>query len=103
LKRIAIAAVVAALFSPALAGTPDAADPQVPVPRTLYRSVFQDTPAGVEEQQDDWKKANAEVAQFPRGHADILKWEQQQRGAARPAATPAAAPARPAASGAHQH
>ena len=25
----------------------------------------------------DWKKANAAVAEFPRGHADVLKWEQQ--------------------------
>ena len=26
----------------------------------------------------DWKRANEAVAQFPRGHADVLKWEQAQ-------------------------
>lgn len=24
----------------------------------------------------DWRQANRDVAQFPRGHADVLKWEQ---------------------------
>lgn len=38
-----------------------------------------------------WRDANAAVGQFPRGHADLLKWEQQQAPAAAPAApvTPA--------------
>jgi hypothetical protein len=27
--------------------------------------------------QLDWRRANAEVGQFPRGHADIVKWESQ--------------------------
>lgn len=36
-----------------------------------------------------WRDANAAVGQFPRGHADLLKWEQQQ--------APAAAPVAPAA------
>jgi len=26
----------------------------------------------------DWRQANEAVAQFPRGHADVLKWEQAQ-------------------------
>lgn len=38
-----------------------------------------------------WRDANAAVGQFPRGHADLLKWEQQQ--------APAAAPVTPAAPG----
>ncbi len=50
-------------------------NPAVPVPSVLYRSVFADTPAGVEAEQVDWKKANAEVGQFKRGHVDVLKWE----------------------------
>ena len=29
-------------------------------------------------QPGDWKAANAAVAQFPRGHADVLKWEKAQ-------------------------
>ncbi len=36
-----------------------------------------------------WRQANALVAQFPRGHADLLKWEQAQspHAGAEPAAT----------------
>lgn len=88
--------IALALAAPllAVAGAPDPASPEAPVPRLQYRSVFQDTPRGVEAEATDWKKANAEVGQFPRGHADILKWEAQQ-GAAKP---PAGAPANPAAS-----
>jgi len=33
-----------------------------------------------------WRDANAAVGQFPRGHADLLKWEQQQAVAAAPVA-----------------
>lgn len=29
-------------------------------------------------QPSDWKAANAAVAEFPRGHADVLKWEKSQ-------------------------
>ncbi|WP_294770525.1 hypothetical protein [uncultured Rhodoferax sp.] len=57
-----------------------------PVPAALYRSVFADLPQGVEDTVLDWKAANAAVGQFPRGHADLLKWEQEQ---ARKAAPPA--------------
>lgn len=52
------------------------ADPSVPVPAVAYQSVFTSTPTGVETQSIDWKRANAEVGQFRRGHADVLKWEQ---------------------------
>jgi hypothetical protein len=44
----------------------------------LYRSVFIDTPTGVETEESDWKRANAEVGQFKRGHMDILRWEEAQ-------------------------
>ena len=53
-------------------------DPVVPVPAVLYRSVFVDTPAGVEREDADWRKANAEVGQFKRGHIDILQWENRK-------------------------
>ena len=72
----------ALLCVPAFAQSPAAADPNARVPAVRYRSVFADTPAGVEAQSLDWKKANAEVGQFPRGHADVLKWEQSQPKAA---------------------
>jgi hypothetical protein len=39
----------------------------------------------------DWRRANEAVAQFPRGHADVLKWEQAQPPA--PLPTPSAQPA----------
>ena len=51
---------------------------RVPVPAVLYRSVFADTPQGVETGSLPWKDANAEVGQFTRGHIDILKWEAAQ-------------------------
>ena len=76
-------------------------DPAAPVPPVIYQSVFKESPTGVETQSVDWKKANADVAQFPRGHVDILKWEEAQikaktgvgaGGTAKPAAVPSAAP-----------
>ena len=39
----------------------------------------------------DWRQANATVGQYPRGHADVLRWEQAQ-----PAADPVAAEPAPA-------
>lgn len=48
------------------------------VPPVLYRSVFIDTPTGVETEESDWKRANADVGQFKRGHMDILQWESAQ-------------------------
>lgn len=35
--------------------------------------------------ESEWRQANRQVAEFPRGHADVLKWEQAQRVAATPA------------------
>ena len=65
----------------------DPADAKVSVPAVVYRSVFADTPTGVEQETADWRKANAEVGQFRRGHVDILKWEAEQE-ARRKAAMP---------------
>ncbi len=36
------------------------------------------TSGAIVTQPGDWKAANAAVAQFPRGHADVLKWEKAQ-------------------------
>lgn len=55
-----------------------ATDPSVAVPAVAYRSVFTDTPHGVETESTDWKAANAQVGQFLRGHIDLLKWEAAQ-------------------------
>lgn len=95
-----MAAALAVLAPAALAADP--ADPAALVPRPAYRSAFEGTPSGIEEETVDWKKANAEVGQFPRGHIDLLKWEEGQ-GAAAPARPAGSAPARPAAPRGHQH
>jgi hypothetical protein len=53
-------------------------DPALAVPAVLYRSVFVDTPTGVETEEVDWSKANADVGQFKRGHVDILQLENRK-------------------------
>lgn len=58
--------------------TLDASTPSTPVPTVLYRSSFSGLPTGVEQAVVDWRAANTAVAQFPRGHADLLKWEEEQ-------------------------
>jgi len=75
-----------------------ATDPAGSVPAVLYRSVFTDTPKGVEAESLDWRAANAEVGKNLRGHMDILKWEAAQakaQAAKQPA--PAGASANPGA------
>ncbi len=53
-------------------------NPAATVPAVLYRSVFVDTPTGVETEELDWRRANADVGQFKRGHVDILQWESRK-------------------------
>ena len=72
-------------------------DPGASVPPVVYQSVFNQSPIGVETKSVDWKKANAEVGQFKRGHVDILKWEESQlkdKPADKPATQSEAAPAK---------
>jgi hypothetical protein len=84
-----LAAALAALALPAAAER--AADPDAPVPRIAYRSVLP-APSTPAEADVPWRQANGQVGRFPRGHADLLKWEElQERGA-----TPQRAPAAPA-------
>ncbi len=79
--QLAMAICSIATFAPFTAwAQPSVADPGAPVPPVVYRSVFTESPAGVETRSDDWKKANDAVAQFKRGHVDILKWEDAQTG-----------------------
>lgn len=99
MKHFALAAAIAAAFpgiAAAQAAT-DPSDPSPPAPAPAYRSAFEGLPAGVEQEQVDWRQANADVAQFPRGHADYVKWEEQQQGGTRQPSAGAAAPAAPAA------
>lgn len=98
------AAALAALAC--VAAAEPAADPAAPAPPIRYQSVLDPAPRGVEEGNVPWRAANAAVAEFPRGHIDLLKWEARQ-GEARPAsappapAAPAATPSAPAAGPAH--
>lgn len=81
MKKYLLAVLIASPLAWAQAPTPAAADPADPaaaVPRVAYRSVFADTPTGVEAERADWKKANADVGQFRRGHVDLLKWEEER-------------------------
>ncbi len=65
-------------------------DAAAAVPGVVYQSVFANTPTGVEMESADWKKANAEVGQFKRGHVDILKWDEAQE--KKPSYSPLVAP-----------
>lgn len=75
---------------------PAITNPATFVPPARYRSVFADTPTGVEQGSVDWKKAIADVGEFRNGFVDILKWESAQEALKNPGAAPAAAPV-------HQH
>jgi len=60
-------------------GGPEVSDPAAPVPAPVYRPAWTPTqPRGVAEGSIDWLRANAEVGQFPRGHADLVRWEARQ-------------------------
>jgi hypothetical protein len=98
LKLHCLAAALA-VASP-LASAVDAADPAAPVPRLEHRSVLGGLPRGVAEQDLPWKQANEDVARFPRGHADLLKWEGGQAPGDAP---PAPATSTPPAARPHQH
>ena len=76
---LAIAIVGTSTFAPLIALAQAAVtEPSAAVPPVVYQSVFNQSPTGVETKSVDWKKANAEVGQFKRGHVDILKWEESQ-------------------------
>ena len=89
MKTTCLAAALAALSLSAAAG---ADDPAAPVPPPSYHSVLPAAPAGVAEQDLPWRAANEAVARFPRGHADIVKWENGQAAPAQPAASAPATP-----------
>lgn len=91
MKCIALAAALSAAL-PAFAAAQSAGpDPGDGGPPPTYRSAFQDLPTGVVDEVLDWKNANADVAQFPRGHGDWLKWEERPGAGPQPAPAPEAA------------
>jgi Outer membrane efflux protein len=77
-----------------------AADPTTPAPALAAPALPpMATPAQVASPRDlrealtRWRQANERVAEFPRGHADLLRWEASRAGSARPVpATPPPAP-----------
>ncbi len=76
---LAIAVMGTSTFAPLTALAQAAVtDPTAAVPLVVYQSVFNQSPTGVETKSVDWKRANAEVGQFKRGHVDILKWDESQ-------------------------
>lgn len=85
MKHQSVVCCVALASLPLAVHAQPATDPSAPVPAVPYRSVFKDTPRGVETETLDWTAANRQVGQFLRGHIDILKWE-----AAQPKSPPAA-------------
>lgn len=95
LLGLALVGPVLAQSTPAPA-PPAITDPATFVPPARYRSVFAETPTGVEQDRVDWKKANADVGEFRNGFVDILKWESAQEALKNPGAAPAATPV-------HQH
>ena len=103
---LALALLAAPALSLAQATPPPTAavaDPGAAVPVPEYRSALAQGPRGVAHDSLDWKAANAEVGRFPRGHADILKWEQSQGQAPHTPSTPAAAPPSKAPGPMHHH
>jgi len=81
------ATLAAALSVPAYAADP--ADPATPVPPLAYRSALP-APTDLAEPVVPWAQANQQVARFPRGHADVVRWEERQE---RESSTPPAVPA----------
>lgn len=90
---------LACLLLPALAGAqqPAAAEPAPAAPAAAFQAAtaplaHAPMPAHSlrsDEAPTDWRAAHQAVGAFPRGHADIVRWEARQ-GSAPAAATPAA-------------
>ena len=107
LSLTAIVLVVAA--SPLAFAQTTAAQPQASTPAQDNRVFSPSAPTlplqhqpltasgAIVAQPGDWKAANAAVAEFPRGHGDVLKWEKAQNPATK--TTEQAAPAH----GHHDH
>ena len=90
MTRLNLLAAALAATLPALAPAAEPSDPAAPVTPLAYRSALP-TPTDLAEEPVAWKQANQDVARFPRGHADVLRWEErQEREAGTAPATPAA-------------
>ena len=103
LSRLAPLWLALTLAPPLGAAGPDdalrAADPASPAPAVSLplpspqRVDAPESPADLERARAVWREANRSVADFPRGHIDLLRWEAAQPQAAAPAAAAAVATA----------
>lgn len=93
---------LSAVCSPALAqmagalqaANPDTAAPAVPLVLPPTGSAApQERPADLARAKEIWQRANERVAEFPRGHVDLLRWEAKNPGEAPPATSGKAGPA----------
>ena len=85
------ASLAAAITTSAAWALPPVADPASATPALPYQPLA--ASGGVETTQTPWRDANAAVGAFPRGHADLLRWEAGQSAQAnQPAAKPAQQP-----------
>lgn len=69
-------AAEAATTNASASASPAVLDPAAPS-APLHHSHLP-TSGAIVAQPGDWNAANAAVAKFPRGHADVLKWEKAQ-------------------------
>lgn len=96
-RALCAAALLATLLSAVHAQSPttEVADPQRAAPLPVWSipappAAAPDLPASIDEAVRRWQAANRAVAEFPRGHIDLLRWEQQQTPAAKTAPNHAA-------------
>ncbi len=76
------------------AANPDTAAPAVPLVLPPTGSAApQERPADLARAKEIWQRANERVAEFPRGHVDLLRWEAKNPGEAPPATSGKAGPA----------
>jgi len=76
--RLAHTLVFCTLAAGAAWAQAPAADPAAPTPPLRHDPLPASGAAPTAE--TGWRAANRAVAEFPRGHADILAWEARQRG-----------------------
>ena len=99
--RCAVCGMALAAAAHAQTGTSPAVDDANAPTRALRHLAL--PPSGeIVQQPGDWRAANETVALFPRGHADVVRWEEARPRDARTAGLPGA-PASEAGPTPHPH
>lgn len=86
-RLIFLALIATATGWPAFAAQPDVLDAQAPTQPLTHQAITHN--GEVVAQPGNWKAANQAVAEFPRGHADVIRWEARQQTQAPQAQQPA--------------